>query len=248
MSKTTDKIGTLFVSDNLKMITILQELLGNNKYAEGAEIVCSPKAPEPVLRLPGIRPMNLKDEAGLIIARYRQAVSVHCKQLFPKALYSAIPCVNIHPGFNPQTRGWFPQVWGIILGNQVGVTVHLIDGELDHGDIIDRVPVDAYLWDTSKTLYDRILDAEIQWLKANMTKLLNGHHKATKMESEGTLFLKKDFDKLCELNLSEQGSFLSFYNRLRALSFDGYKNAYFIDPATKIKVYLEIKVTPERRE
>lgn len=234
---------TLIVSDNYRLIKFLRDLIEDKRLSETVDIVCSPKAPENVLRFPGIRTADLKVESGIFRESYQLIISAHCKQIFPKTLYATVECVNIHPGFNPHTRGWFPQVWAIIFGHQVGVTVHRIDGKLDHGDIIDRVAVNAFNWDTSKSLYDRILDVEIQWLQTNMVNLLCGNYRTTKMESEGNLFLKKDFERLCELNLSEQGSFLTFYNRLRALTFDGYKNAYFIDPITNKKIFVEIRIT-----
>jgi methionyl-tRNA formyltransferase len=245
MKKTGVLRRTLVVSDNFRIINFLRDFLKDKGLSEIVDIVCSPKAPENVLGLPGLRPVNVAAEAKEIVEAYRLVISAHCKQIFPEQLYASVECVNIHPGFNPETRGWFPQVWAIVFGHKVGVTVHLIDRELDHGEIIDRIPVQSFIWDTSKSLYDRILDAEIEWLQKNLEDLLSSNYSTTKMGSDGNLFLKRDFERLCELSLSEQGTFQEFYNRLRALSFDGYRNAYFVDPETNKKIYVEITITPD---
>jgi methionyl-tRNA formyltransferase len=76
-------------------------------------------------------------------------------------------CINIHPGLNPYNRGWYPQVFAINNGLPHGATIHEMDDKIDHGDIIYQKSVDIKLSDTSKTLYERVLDTEIFLFKEN---------------------------------------------------------------------------------
>ncbi len=43
-------------------------------------------------------------------------------------------CVNDR--VSTHNRGWFPQAFSIIDGQKVGVTIHEIDDQLNHGPII----------------------------------------------------------------------------------------------------------------
>ena len=117
-----------------------------------------------------------------------------------------------------------------------------MDKELDNGDIIARKKVEQYIWDTSESLYDRILKAEIDLLKDNLLKILNNNFKTIKPESKGVLKLQKDFKDLCQIDMGKKGTFNEFYDYLRALSHSDFKNAFFIDPKTGDKIYIKIEI------
>lgn len=179
-----------------------------------------------------------------IMDSYDMVISIHCKQIFPPNLVKAKKCINIHPGYNPINRGWYPQVFAIIHDLEIGATIHEIDEELDHGAIIDRVKVEKYPHDTSFSLYNRVVAAEIDLWKKNVRGIINESYFAFQPEEEGVLYLKKDFNGLLELDLHEHMTLGRAIDRLRALTFDGYRNAYFLDESGK-KTFVEIKLTPE---
>lgn len=234
------------VSDNRRLIAFIRQLVARLDLGTQVDIRCSPRAAEEVKAMPGVRVIDLKREAGEAARAYPLVISAHCKQLFPAELHQAVECVNIHPGLNPQTRGWFPHVWALVKGLPAGVTVHRIDELLDHGDIIERIEVAVHEWDTSRTLYDRILDAEEAWLAGGgLERLMRGDYECRPMASEGSVHSKADFDRLCRIDLDEHGTFGSFYDRLRALTFEGYRNAFIEDPQTGKRIFLELKVTRE---
>lgn len=236
---------TLIISDNLKLCEALRNIAARQGLCEFLDFRCSPNSPEYVKSLPYIRPIDLKNLPPNLLDSYELVISAHCKQLFPKSVYARVECLNIHPGYNPETRGWYPQVFGLLKGLRVGLTVHRIDAMLDHGPIVYRQEVHAQNWDTSRTLYCRIVDSEIQYLEMNLRKLLAGTYECNPMEHEGSVFLRRDFEEVCLIDLEEKGSFRDFYNRLRALSFEGFNNAYFIDEASGKKVYLELRISPD---
>ena len=191
-----------------------------------------------------IKILDLKDASIIeeIIDTYDLVLSLHCKQIFPLQMVNNLKCINIHPGYNPINRGWYPQVFSIINNTPIGATIHEIDNELDHGPIIARKYVLKSSVDTSETLYNKIVDAEIDLIKENIISILNNGYSTFSPESEGELHLKKDFKRLCELDLNEKSTLLETINKLRALTHGDFKNAYFIDPETQKKVFVSINL------
>lgn len=190
---------------------------------------------------------NLRDDEHVneICENYDIVFSVHCKQFFPKKLVSNVKCINIHPGYNPINRGWYPQVFAIIKDFQIGATIHEIDNELDHGPIIDRSLVKKNIWDTSLSLYNKVLALEIDLIKKNIKNIVLNAYETKIPENEGFIYLKKDFEELCEIKLEELQTVEETINRLRALTHGDFKNAFFIDPETGKKVFISVELTLE---
>jgi methionyl-tRNA formyltransferase len=192
--------------------------------------------------------LKYQKHIDFIKSNYDLIFSIHCKQIFPFDLINHLKCINVHPGFNPINRGWYPQVFSIINKTPIGATIHEIDEKLDHGFIIDRKQVDKTNYDTSGTLYNKIIDKEIELLENNIEKIIYNNYEAIEPESEGNLYLKKDFNKLLELDLNEKVSIGNLIDRLRALTHGNFKNAYFVDPKTQKKIFVNIELSPEDNE
>jgi methionyl-tRNA formyltransferase len=171
--------------------------------------------------------------------------SLHCKQFFPPELISNVKCINIHPGYNPLNRGWYPQVFSIIHDLPIGATIHEIDNKLDHGPIIDREFVQKYIYDTSESLYNRVLDMEIQLLKKNLLPILKNDYSILIPEEEGNLFLKKDFNNLLEIDLNKEYKAIDLINILRALTHGKYSNAFYYNKSNGRKIFISINLHEE---
>lgn len=193
---------------------------------------------------------NLKDQNAIneITTTYDLVFSIHCKQIFPPDLVTKVKCVNVHPGYNPINRGWYPQVFAIINDYQIGATIHEIDKELDNGHIIARAFVNKEGFDTSETLYNKVIAKEIELLEKYLESILANTYQAFTPESESNLFLKKDFNQLLHLDLNEETTVGKVIDKLRALTHGSYSNAYFIDEKTRKKVYVGIQLKPEQDE
>ncbi|MDP1623921.1 MAG: dTDP-4-amino-4,6-dideoxyglucose formyltransferase [Bacteroidales bacterium] len=189
-----------------------------------------------------ISSIDVNLQTDFLISNFNLIISMHCFQFFPKALVNNVRCLNVHPGYNPINRGWYPQVFAIINDLPIGATIHEMDEKLDNGPIIARKFVKKDFTDTSDSLYEKILDAEIELLEEYFESIINNTYKTNIPEEQGKLYLKKDFNRLCELNLNETITFHDFYNKLRALSHSPYQNAYFINPETGKKVFISINI------
>ncbi len=186
--------------------------------------------------------LDLKDSSTVdnLCTSFDLIFSIHCKQLFPSQLVNSVKCINLHPGYNPYNRGWYPQIFAIINDTIFGATIHEIDEQLDHGKIIDRIEVRIESWETSYDLYEKVLDAEIELLERNLLSILENSYIAFNPEFTGDVYLKKDFNKLCQLNLDEVQTTRDFLNKIRALSHKPFKNAYFVDPNSNKRIFVSI--------
>ena len=74
------------------------------------------------------------------------------------------PIVNAHPGIIPVTRGLDSFKWAIFNGDAVGVTLHLIDSEVDKGEILAIQQTPVFATDSLETLARRHYELELEML------------------------------------------------------------------------------------
>ncbi len=180
------------------------------------------------------------------LLNYNLIFSIHCKQLFPKELFSKVKCINVHPGFNPVNRGWYPQVFAIIHERIIGATIHEINENLDDGPVIARAEVEKKETDTSLDLYNRVVNKELELIKLHIKDILTDNYQTFIPEEQAFLFLKKDFNNLLEIDIEKKYTGKEFVNLLRALSHAPYKNAFYISPETGKKIYMSIQLEEEK--
>lgn len=238
----------LFISDNLYLCKKIKTIISRDKFNDFKFVFSiSPFSnlidfEKSLSNNVHVYDMRNQDDVSVILQNYDLVISIHCKQIFPENLISKIKCINIHPGYNPYNRGWYPQVFSILNNEMIGATIHEIDKDIDHGLIIDREVVEKTITDTSGSLYDKILIKEIELFEKNIFAILNNSYNVIEPEIEGPLYLKKDFNDLCKLDLNENGTLEFFIRKLRALTHNDLKNAYFFDETTNEKVYISINI------
>jgi len=192
----------------------------------------------------GMKPIRLKEQGSDFFASYDLFLSLHCKQLFPDEMVNNHLCINVHPGYNPYNRGWFPQVFGIMNKLPIGVTIHRMDTELDHGPILWQETLALKSEETSKDIYDRILALEMRLMDEHLEDLLTGNYTLTPMAEEGNINFKQDFDNLCRIDPDKPATYGEVIDFLRAMTHSPYSNAYFTDTDGK-KVYVGISLRKE---
>jgi methionyl-tRNA formyltransferase len=227
---------TLILTDNQQSLDLARDLAAIHGEID---IFQSPKG-----LLPNIPRLKIRDQVLQIAQKYNLVISIHCKQIFPSELIRRVRCINVHPGFNPFNRGWFPHVFSIINGFKAGVTIHEMDEELDHGFIIVQKEYKICSWDTSYSVYKNIMAMERELVIEKFSAIREGTYLTYLAEGEGNINYKKNFENLMHLDLNEKTSFKDFINRIRALTHGEYRNAYFIDETGK-KVFVRIILEPE---
>lgn len=193
------------------------------------------------------QPINLKEKDEVFFAQYDMFFSLHCKQMFPGRLVNRHVCINVHPGYNPYNRGWFPQVFSMINKKPAGVTIHRMDEQLDHGPILFQREVKIYEQDTSFDVYQRILAIEIAMLAEHLPAILRGECTGIPMCEEGNLNTKQDFADLCRIDLRRPATYGEVIDYLRAMTFAGYRNAFFTtEDGQKIYVTLNLEAEADK--
>lgn len=233
----------IFVLTDNKFIHDSFRPLFRTVSAAKVEFFCSPSS-EPLFRdeVVGrtVTPVSLKRDATRFLD-YDLGFSCHSKQLFPAALVQAVRCLNIHPGFNPFNRGWYPQVFSILNQLPVGATIHEMDEQIDHGPIICQSEVQVHPWDTSRDVYLRLLQEEVALFRAWLPRLIAGDYNAVPPAIEGNYNGKDDFAALCELDPDRVGTFREFVDQLRALSHPPFSNAWMTLGGRKVHLRLELE-------
>nr|WP_319493618.1 dTDP-4-amino-4,6-dideoxyglucose formyltransferase [uncultured Desulfobacter sp.] len=228
-------------SDNSYMLSQFLSIASDKNVDCYCSIYSDPGAFAPNV----VKKIDIKKEYRFLLETYDLIFSMHCKQIFPAELVQNVKCINLHPGYNPINRGWYPQVFSIIKKIDTGATLHEMDEKLDHGRIIDRKKVAVESSDTSASLYEKIVAAELDLLRKNLDSVFDNSYSAFYPENEGNVFLKKDFNELCEINLQKEASYQEVIEHLRALSHNNFRNAYFIDPVSKQKIYIKLELSAE---
>ncbi|MCS6153482.1 dTDP-4-amino-4,6-dideoxyglucose formyltransferase [Shewanella oncorhynchi] len=233
----------LVVTDNVQIYKEFKRVCEEKYQADRIFVFkCSPSSVELFSEHKNVGVVDVKLEYNEIIAEYDLVISCHCKKIFPKKLVNNVRCINIHPGLNPYNRGWYPQVFAINNKLPHGATIHEMDEEIDHGNIIAQRIVDLLCYDTSLTAYNRVVSTEISLFEENFDIILSGNYIAEKMITEGNYNSIQDFRKLCLLNLDAQGTLREHIDLLRSLSHGGYKNAFYLtEDKEKIFVNLSLK-------
>jgi len=230
-------MSTLIVTDNGYALDLAYEI--DRRYG-GVAVRQSPRG-----QLPNVERLDVSSNVACISSSFDLVISIHCKQLFPAALVRTARCINVHPGYNPINRGWYPQVFSIMNGSKLGVTIHEIDEEIDHGPIIVQREVKLNSWDTSGSAYKALMRVERELLLENYVDILACSYVTRPPADDGNFNRKADFDALLRLDLDHVGRFGDHLTLLRALTHEGFKNAHFVD-ADGRRVFVNVQLNPEQ--
>ena len=223
----------LIISDNKYLVENFKSLIVSKKITNvEVEYFYSSinKNPAELIEL-GMQSINVKclDTINNIISKYDIVMSLHCKTIFPEKLVNGTLCINVHPGLNPYNRGWYPQVFSILNKKPIGATIHIMDDDIDSGNVICQKELAIDDIDTSLDVYNKVLDLEIELLKENLECILREKFNSVKIKEVGNYNSIQDFKALCELDLNQKGTLKEHIDLLRALSHGEFKNGYFFD-------------------
>lgn len=113
----------------------------------------------------------------------------YMKKLGPKTLHEYKGrIINIHPALLPKYGGkgmYGKHVHEAVLAageKKTGVTIHLVDEEYDHGDIINQCQIPILENDTPDSLSERVLQREHEFLVETLQLITEGRIKLTGIE------------------------------------------------------------------
>lgn len=120
--------------------------------------------------------------------------------ILPKEFVDGHIIINAHPGYIPNCRGLDAFKWAIAEKQPLGVTTHLLCGEIDAGKIIERRIIDIYKTDTFHSVAQRVYENEVSMLVEAIEKSDGKHLKAVSVENNE---LHKRMPREIEINLMD---------------------------------------------
>ncbi len=236
--------NVLIIGDNQVLLERVYNVLRDREFISSVNFsfAHSPQTKINTTIIPNLCQIDVIKNWYNISIKYNLIISLHCKQIFPRELVERIKCINVHPGFNPYNRGWYPHVFSIINKLPIGVTVHEMDEKIDHGPIIVQKEIKINPDDTSADLYHRIIELEVVLFSKHIESILKNSYKTHVSLQFGNINFKHDFEDIRMINLKKVYSGQEIIDLLRAFTHDRYRNAYFLDENNKkifIKVLLE---------
>ena len=109
------------------------------------------------------------------------------------AFANSKPIVNAHPGIIPLTRGLDSFKWAIYNNDPVGNTLHLIDNEVDKGEILQIEYTPVFSSDSIETLARRHYELEIDML-ANVLDVIDSRVNPSNIERPATMRMKTEIE------------------------------------------------------
>lgn len=152
--------------------------------------------------------------------------------------------INLHPSYLPHNRGVNPDVWSILKERPAGVSIHHMTPTVDAGDIIAREEVEVDPSDTARSLRKRLDARIVELFESSWEDIYEGNIRTKQQDYEsGNTNTSNDFETTCELDLSKEACVGEVIDKLRALTFPPYHNAYFEQDGERY--YVRVSIEPE---
>jgi methionyl-tRNA formyltransferase len=136
--------------------------------------------------------------------------------------------LNVHPSLLPKQRGPSPVRSAILEDKQedVGVTIMLMDEEMDHGPIVAQATVELPVWPVGARGLEELLAREGGRLLAEVVPLwVKGDITAEEQEHSDATVCKKFTKADGEIRPEDDG----YENYLKYCAFDGWPGVFFFD-------------------
>lgn len=151
--------------------------------------------------------------------------------------------VNLHPSYLPYNRGSHAFIWPIADRNVAGVSIHYMTENIDEGPVIDKRKVDIEPDDTAGSLYDKLMEEQVDQFKEFWPRIKEGIRTEEQNLENGTVHYRKELDNYVEIDLREKFEAGELIDKLRALTYKGQKLAYFERDGEKY--YIDVDIVPE---
>jgi methionyl-tRNA formyltransferase len=152
--------------------------------------------------------------------------------------------VNLHPSYLPHNRGVNPDVWSILRDRPAGVSIHYMTPDVDGGDIIARKQVEVDPSDTARSLRKRLDTRIVELFQSSWEDIYKENTRAKQQDCKsGNTNTSDEFEEVCELDLSKEARVGDIIDKLRALTFPPYHNAYFEQDGERY--YVRVSIEPE---
>jgi len=177
------------------------------------------------------------NDSKLIFEQVKFGVSALFGHILPSELIGKFSggILNLHPSLLPIGRGADPIPWGIIERQKQGISIHLIDQNLDTGDIVFQKEIPANNMMNAGEIYE-IAMAELfnEFSQLFMNWVDGKIEPRSQARTLGSLHHSNELESLRVIKDAEISSFGSFIRRIRATSFSNGELPKYMDDEGRI--------------
>ena len=152
-------------------------------------------------------------------------LSAHCNVILPPRVIEAVAHpLNLHPGYLPYGRGYWPTYWAIADGSPAGATLHRMAPLVDRGPVVARARVPIRPTDDGESLTRRVAEAELALLSRTWPSVRAGRYGTFRPAGKGTYHDRAEGLSARRLIGSERMGVRRFVDLARAFTdsrFDG---------------------------
>jgi methionyl-tRNA formyltransferase len=131
---------------------------------------------------------------------------------------------NLHPGFLPWGRGYYPVFWALWEQTPAGATMHEISPGVDEGPIVAQSRIEITEDDTGGTLHARVVQAEKRLFRRFWPQFVSGEiPPAVPQVGTGTYHTRREFFDLKRNAHWRSMSTQDMIRLIRAYTFPGCK-------------------------
>jgi methionyl-tRNA formyltransferase len=142
--------------------------------------------------------------------------------------------LNVHDSLLPAYAGFAPVIWALINGeSEVGVTAHLMDADLDAGDIVLQRAVPVGPTDTATDLFHRTVDLIGPIVVDALAAIASGRRDFVKQDPAKASFFHKRSIEDSRIDFGWPAADLERFVRAQS---DPYPNAFCHHGSTRLRI------------
>lgn len=180
--------------------------------------------------------LNIKQNCDL-------GINIGFNYILKKNILDLLPILNPHPSYLPFNRGCHHSFWSIIDKTPPGATLHMMNEQIDGGDIIIRKKIKTNYLTSAEEIQKRSEKLAMELLTKNLEKILKGKFKLSK-QNKHTYHSKKQILKRSTLKSNDSIKVIDLFNLIRA-TFNK-NNGFYIKHGNK-KILIKVKSYKEVR-
>ncbi|MGB3441342.1 MAG: methionyl-tRNA formyltransferase [Actinophytocola sp.] len=154
----------------------------------------------------------------------------------PPHIFNAPPrgTLNVHDSLLPAYAGFAPVIWALINGeSEVGVTAHMMNDDLDAGDIVLQRSVPVGPSDTATDLFHKTVDLIAPIVVDGLARIARGDTDFTKQDPSKASFFHKRSIEDSRIDWTWTAEELERFVRAQS---DPYPNAFTYHGSTRLRV------------
>mgnify|MGYP006084196901 CR=1 FL=1 len=144
--------------------------------------------------------------------------------------------INMHPSYLPHGRGKHPYFWNIVEKTKFGVSLHIVNKNIDEGSIIARDVIDVGWEDNGFTLREKSRKKLFNLFKKNFFNIIKGKINFIKTSHKSRLHLSNEIEKKSKIFLEKKYKAKDLINLIRARSGFETGGAWFKDKNNKYEI------------